>query len=231
MRGGSEGAVERIRVLIVDDHPLMREGLRELIGAEPDMEVCGDAADAAGALASVEGSRPDVVVLDLTLGSDDGIALVQQLRERVPELRILVVSMHDEALYAERLLALGARGYVMKQEPAEVFVGALRRVARGEHHVSSALATRLYGRLARHRGAPAATAPSDGLTDREREVLRAVARGQSTQEIAAQLGMSAKTVDSHRRNIREKLGLVSAGDLVRYAVQWESTDGDSRSAP
>ncbi len=223
--------MDRIRVLIVDDHPLMREGLRELIGAEPDMEVCGDAGDAAGALASVADSRPDVVVLDLTLGSDDGIALVQQLRDRVPELRILVVSMHDEALYAERLLALGARGYVMKQEPAEVFVGALRRVAHGEHHVSPALATRLYGRLARHRGAPAATAPSDGLTDREREVLRAVARGQSTQEIAAQLGMSAKTVDSHRRNIREKLGLVSAGDLVRYAVQWESTDGDSRSAP
>jgi DNA-binding NarL/FixJ family response regulator len=222
--------VEKIRVLIVDDHPLMREGLRELIGAEPDMLVCGDAGDAAGALQAVAAARPDVVVLDLTLGSDDGIALVQQLRARVPDLRILVVSMHDEALYAERLIALGARGYVMKQEPAEVFVAALRRVGHGEHHVSSALATRLYGRLARHRGVPATATPTDGLTDREREVLRAVARGRSTQEIAADLGMSAKTVDSHRRNIREKLGLGSAGDLVRYAVQWESTDGVSPSA-
>jgi DNA-binding NarL/FixJ family response regulator len=223
--------VDKIRVLIVDDHPLMREGLRELIGAEPDMLVCGDAADAAGALHAVESLRPDVVVLDLTLGSDDGIALVRDLRARVPDLRILVVSMHDEALYAERLIALGARGYVMKQEPADVFVGALRRVAHGEHHVSAALATRLYGRLARHRGAPAAAAaPTDGLTEREREVLRAVARGRSTQEIATDLGMSAKTVDSHRRNIREKLGLGSAGDLVRYAVQWESTDGVSPSA-
>jgi DNA-binding NarL/FixJ family response regulator len=218
--------LDKIRVLIVDDHPLMREGLQELIDSEPDMVVCGDAADAAGARQAVEELRPDVLVLDLTLGSDDGIALVQQLRERAPDLKILVVSMHDEALYAERLLALGARGYVMKQEPADVFVGALRRVAHGEHHVSAALATRLYGRLARQR-APSGPAqgPADGLTDREREVLRAVARGRSTQEIAAELGMSAKTVDSHRRNIREKLGLGSAGDLVRYAVQWESADG------
>jgi DNA-binding NarL/FixJ family response regulator len=218
--------LDKFRVLIVDDHPLMREGLQELISAEPDMTVCGDAADAAGARQAVEDLRPDVVVLDLTLGSDDGISLVQQLRERVPDLKILVVSMHDEALYAERLIALGARGYVMKQEPADVFVAALRRVAHGEHHVSAALATRLYGRLARQRGAPApGHAAADGLTEREREVLRAVARGCSTQEIATELGMSAKTVDSHRRNIREKLGLGSAGDLVRYAVQWESSGG------
>lgn len=223
--------MDRIRVLIVDDHPLMREGLRELIGAEPDMLVCGDAADAAGALKAVESLRPDVVVLDITLGSDDGIALVRDLPARVPNLRILVVSMQDEALYAERLIALGARGYVMKQEPADVFIGALRRVAQGEHHVSAALATRLYGRLARHRGAPAAATPTDGLTEREREVLRAVARGRTTREIATDLGMSAKTVDSHRRNIREKLGLGSAGDLVRYAVQWESTDGVSPGDP
>ncbi len=218
--------MDKIRVLIVDDHPLMREGLYELISAEPDMTVCGDAADAAGAIAAVELQHPDVVVLDLTLGADDGIGLVQELRTRVPDLKILVVSMHDETLYAERLIALGARGYVMKQEPADVFVGALRRVAHGEHHVSPALATRLFGRLARHRAQPAsASAATDGLTDREREVLRAVARGRSTQEIAAELGMSAKTVDSHRRNIREKLGLGSAGDLVRYAVQWESSGG------
>jgi DNA-binding NarL/FixJ family response regulator len=220
---GRISTVDKIRVLIVDDHPLMREGLQQLISAEPDMLVCGDAADAVGAKQAATALRPDVVVLDLTLGSDDGIALVQELRALVPELKILVVSMHDEALYAERLIALGARGYVMKQEPAEVFIGALRRVALGDHHISAALATRLYGRLARQRGTPATGhAAADGLTEREREVLRAIARGCSTQEIAAELGMSAKTVDSHRRNIREKLGLGSAGDLVRYAVQWES---------
>ncbi len=217
----------KTRVLIVDDHPLVREGLYELVTGEPDMAVCGEAADAAGALEAVQRLAPDVVVLDLTLGDDDGIALLQDLRARVPDLKVLVVSMHDEALYAGRLLSLGARGYVMKQESADVFVAALRRVASGEHHVSPALATRLYGRLARQRPeAPAARATGDGLTDREREVLRAVARGLSTQEIAQALGVSAKTVDSHRRNIREKLGLGSAGDLVRYAVQWESSGGN-----
>jgi DNA-binding NarL/FixJ family response regulator len=218
--------VAKIRVLVVDDHPLMREGLEALIGAEPDMRVCGAAADAAGALRALDAVRPDVVVLDLTLGADDGIALVGALLARAPDLRILIVSMHEEALYAERLLALGARGYVMKQEAADVFVTALRRVAQGEHHVSAALATRLYGRLTRQR-----TAAADGLTGREREVLRAVARGHSTHEIAAELGMSAKTVDSHRRNMRGKLGLGSAGELVRYAVQWESAGRTSPDAP
>jgi DNA-binding NarL/FixJ family response regulator len=209
----------RTRVLIVDDHPLVREGLRDLVDSQPDLVVCGEAADGAGALAALGACAPDVVVLDLTLGADDGIVLVERLLAARPGLPILVLSMHDEALYAERMIALGARGYVMKHEAADAFVGALRRVAAGEHHVSAALAARLYGRVARPRG----VAPrGDGLTDREREVLRSVAAGLATQEIAAALGMSVKTVDSHRRNIRRKLGLVSAGDLVRYAVQWES---------
>jgi DNA-binding NarL/FixJ family response regulator len=214
-------------VLIVDDHPLMREGLHQLISIEPDFEICGEAGDAKGALAAVEVAKPDVVVLDLALGEDDGVQVVAKLHSGWPEIRILVLSMHDECLYAERLLALGARGYVMKQEAPEVFVGALRRVAAGEHYVSPRLSTRLLGRLARVR-APSAQSP-DGLTDREREVLREIARGHSTQEIAVALGMSAKTVDSHRRNIREKLGLGSAGDLVRYAVQWATADAASRS--
>lgn len=212
--------MSRFRVLIVDDHPLMREGLHELISTEADFEVCGEAGDASGALAAVASAKPDVVVLDLTLGDDDGVSLVASLHAGWPEVRILVLSMHDESLYAERLISLGARGYVMKQEAPEIFLGALRRVATGEHYVSPRLATRLFGRLARVRAPSAQT--TDGLTDREREVLREIARGHSTQEIAGALGMSAKTVDSHRRNIREKLGLGSAGDLVRYAVQWET---------
>lgn len=210
----------KARILLVDDHPLMREGLFELLSAEADFTVCGEADSAERALAAIELTTPDAVVLDLTLGADDGVALVGELHARWPLLRILVLSMHDESLYAERLLALGAHGYVMKQEPADVFLAALRRVIGGEHHVSNALATRLYGRLARARAAPHSI---DGLTDREREVLRQVARGLGTAEIANALAMSAKTVDSHRRNIREKLGLHSASDLVRYAVQWEST--------
>lgn len=218
--------MQRFRVLVVDDHPLMREGLHELITTAADFEVCAEAGDSPGAMAAAETSAPDVAVLDLTLGEDDGVALVSALHGRWPELRILVLSMHDESLYAERLIALGARGYVMKQEAPDVFMGALRRVALGEHYVSPRLATRLLGRLARVRAPSSHT--TDGLTEREREVLREVARGHSTQEIATALGMSAKTVDSHRRNIREKLGLGSAGDLVRYAVQWQPTAGTHR---
>jgi DNA-binding NarL/FixJ family response regulator len=214
------------KILIVDDHPLMREGLNELFAAEADLEVCGEADSAAGALKAIELLSPDVVVLDLTLGSDDGVALVGTLRLRWPALPILVLSMHDEAVYGERLLAMGVRGYVMKQEASQVILTALRKVIAGEHYVSAALAGRLYARMTRTRDT---SQPTDALTQREREVLHQIARGQSTQDIAVALGMSAKTVDSHRRNMREKLGLASAADLVRYAVQWASEDaGPSR---
>jgi len=216
------------KILIVDDHPLMREGLNELFAAEPDLEVCGEADSAAGALKAIELLGPEVVVLDLTLGSDDGVALVGTLRQRWPTLPILVLSMHDEAVYGERLLAMGVRGYVMKQEASQVILTALRKVIGGEHYVSAALAGRLYARMTRTRDS---SQPTDALTQREREVLRQIARGQSTQDIAVVLGMSAKTVDSHRRNMREKLGLTSAADLVRYAVQWASEDDVPSRAP
>jgi DNA-binding NarL/FixJ family response regulator len=210
------------RVLIVDDHPLMRDGLVELISGETDVAVCGEADSAASALAAIGALDPDVVVLDLTLGADDGVALVATIHERAPALPILVLSMHDETLYAERLLGLGARGYVMKQEASEVFLLALRKLIAGEHYVRPELAARLFSRVSR---ANSPQAPANQLTEREREVLRAIARGFGTQEIAKSLGMSAKTVDSHRRNMREKLGLASASDLVRYAMQWESGAG------
>lgn len=210
------------RILIVDDHPLMREGLVELIAGHTDLLVCGEADSAVSALAAIDAFHPDVVVLDLTLGQDDGVALVATLHARSPSLAILVLSMHDEIVYAEKMLSLGARGYVMKQEASEVFLTALRRVIAGEHYVRAELAARLLTRATR---ASQARVPSGQLTAREHEVLRAMARGLSTQEIAKSLGMSAKTVDSHRRNMREKLGLTSAGDLVRYAVQWASSAG------
>ena len=210
------------KVLIVDDHPLMREGLNELFAAEPGLEVCGEADSAAGALQAIELLNPDVVVLDLTLGSDDGVALVGTLRQRWPALPILVLSMHEEAVYGERLLAMGVRGYVMKHEASLVILTAVRKVLGGEHYVSAALAGRLYARMSRARDS---SQPADALTQREREVLRQIARGHGTQDIALELGMSAKTVDSHRRNMREKLGLASAADLVRYAMQWAS-EGD-----
>jgi DNA-binding NarL/FixJ family response regulator len=209
----------RTRVVLVDDHPVVRDGLSYLLTEQPDFEVVGEAADADAALEVIERLQPQAVVLDVTLRGRDALSLIPEIRERWPGLRILVLSMHEESLYAEQLLALGAHGYVMKQEPPADFLRALRRVAAGELHVSAAIAERLAARM--RRGAlTVARAADQSLTEREREVLRLVAQGLGTQEISRALAMSPKTVDSHRRNIREKLGLENARDLVRYAVRW-----------
>jgi len=207
-----------VTVAIVDDHPVVRDGLTFLLGEQPDLKVVGEAANAEEALRLVGTQRPDLLVLDLSLDGQDAVPLIVILRKRWPALRILVLSMHDEDLYAERVLALGAQGYVMKQEEPVEFLRALRRVAAGESYLSD----RMKARLAT-RGGQAAR-----LTARERDVMQLVARGLGTQEIGERLGMSAKTVDSHRRNIRDKLGLETSRDLVRYAVRWAgTTDGGS----
>lgn len=212
----------QIRVVLVDDHPVLRDGLSFLLGEQPDFVVVGEAEDAGQALEVLARSEPQVVVLDVSLRGGDALALLPELRQRWPGLRILVLSMHEESLYAERLLAAGAHGYVMKQEPPADFLRALRRVAAGEMHVSAAMGQRLAARAGR--GA------QEVLTEREREVLRLVARGLGTQEISRELDMSSKTVDSHRRNIRDKLGLANARDLVRYAVRW-AEDGPREESP
>lgn len=209
----------RTSVVLVDDHPVVRDGLSYLLAEQPDFEVVGEAEDAAAALEVLEHARPQVVVLDLTLKGQDVLPLVPELRRRWPQLRILVLSMHEESLYADRLLALGAHGYVMKQEPPAEFLRALRRVSAGELHVSAAMGERLVARARRAPQRPAG-AIREPLTEREQQVLGLVARGMGTQEISRELAMSPKTVDSHRRNIREKLGLRNARELVRYAVRW-----------
>jgi DNA-binding NarL/FixJ family response regulator len=198
-------------VVVVDDHPVVRDGLAFLLGEQPDLQVVGEGANADDALRLVEAERPDVLVLDLNLDGQDAVPLVGVLHDRWPSLRILVLSMHEEDLYAERLLALGAQGYVMKQEEPAEFLRALRRVAGGESYLSE----RMKARMAT-RGGQAAIR----LTSRERDVLQLVAQGLGTREIGERLGMGTKTVDSHRRNIREKLGLETSRDLVRYAVRW-----------
>jgi DNA-binding NarL/FixJ family response regulator len=216
-------------VVVVDDHPVVRDGLAYLLGEQSDFEVVGEAEDPDSALEVIGETLPGVVVLDLSLRGRDAIPLIGEMRERWPDLRILVLSMHDEDLYAERLLALGVHGYVMKQENPGEFLRALRRVAAGEIHVSQAIGERLLSRT--RRGAPrGAKVGSASLTGRERDVLRLVARGFGTREISGRLGMSPKTVDSHRRNIREKLGLATARDLVRYAVRWASDGADGEGA-
>src|SRR5262245_33295751 len=208
------------RILIVDDHPVMREGLQELIAQQPDLHVCGQADSIANALHEVEHSRPDVVVLDLTLGTEDGVDLIRRLRQIAADIRILVLSMHDELLYAERLLSLGVHGYIMKQEAATEFLRALRKVVAGEVYVSQAVNSRLLEQITRSRARQGGASGLDTLTAREREVLRYTGQGRSTREIAQALAMSEKTVDSHRRNIRDKLGLHSASELLRYAFRW-----------
>jgi DNA-binding NarL/FixJ family response regulator len=204
-------------VAIVDDHPVVRDGLAFLLGEQPDLRVVGEGSNAGEALQLVEAQQPDVLVLDLNLEGKDAVPLVGELHQRWPALRILILSMHDEDLYAERLLALGAQGYVMKQEEPAEFLRALRKVASGESYLSERMKARLASR-----GGQAAIR----LTARERDVLGLVAEGLGTREIGEQLGMSAKTVDSHRRNIRDKLGLETSRDLVRYAVRWAGMPGD-----
>ena len=204
-------------VAIVDDHPVVRDGLAFLLGEQPDLRVVGEGANAGEALQLVAAQQPDVLVLDLSLEGQDAVPLVGELHQRWPALRILILSMHDEDLYAERLLALGAQGYVMKQEEPAEFLRALRAVAGGENYLSDRMKARLASR-----GGQAAIR----LTARERDVLGLVAKGLGTREIGEQLGMSAKTVDSHRRNIRDKLGLETSRDLVRYAVRWAGVPGD-----
>jgi DNA-binding NarL/FixJ family response regulator len=220
----------RTRIVIVDDHPVVRDGLSFLLAEQPDLEVVGEAADSESALRVIEQARPQVLLLDLTLKSGDVLPLIGELRRRWPELRILILSMHEESLYAERLIALGAHGYVMKQEAPAEFLRALRRVASGDIHLSPPMREQLLERARRRSSTSKAGGAMAGLTERERDVLRLVARGMSTQQIARELAMSPKTVDSHRRNIRDKLGLTNARDLVRYAVRW-SQDGEKGSWP
>jgi len=224
--------MDRIPILLVDDHPIVREGLNVLLAEQPDFEVIGEVSDPSQVLPAVDALKPALVVLDLTLAGTEITPVLRDLRERHPELRILILSMHDELVYAERLLAMGANGYLMKQEPPSELLRALRRVVAGEVYVSVPVAERILARTRQvrptgHTGSGAL----DALTERERDVLRLVGEGRSTQEISLALDVSPKTVDSHRRNIREKLGLANPRELVRYAVRWSSETGASRSVP
>jgi DNA-binding NarL/FixJ family response regulator len=217
----------RKSVVLIDDHPVVLDGLAYLLGETNDFCVVGETEEADAALELIERLQPAVVVLDLTLKGQEALPLLSTLSGRWPQLRILVLSMHDENLYAERLLSLGAHGYVMKQEQPTEFLRALRAVANGEVYLSETLRARLAtraGRQARAGGDLAAR-----LTSREQDVLRLLARGLPTGEISARLHMSAKTVGSHRRNIRDKLGLATSRDLRRYAALWAGqlgTDGN-----
>lgn len=219
-----------IRVFLVDDHPIIREGYARLIARDADMEVCGAAGSSEAAFAVVPGLHPDVVLVDLSLPGVSGIELIKRLAAQSGCGAVLVVSAHDEAIYAERALAAGALGYVMKQDPADAILDAIRHVSAGRMYLSEQLHERLF--LARIGHPSPKTSAVGDLTDREIEVFEHFGRGRSTGEIADRLCLSPKTVESHRANIKKKLGIVTVPTFLQQAVLWverslNSADGAS----
>ena len=218
MMAATEKAQPKARVLLVDDHAIVRQGLAELINDQPDLVTCGEADSPPQAMKVIAEMKPDIAVVDVSLNSGDGIDLCRQIQEQWPSIAILVLSMHDEALYAERALRAGASGYVMKQEPQETVMAAIRRVLRGETHLSEKMAAKLLRSFTGGR-ADTGTTPLERLSDRELQVFRLIGRGRSVKDIADELFLSPKTVETHKEHIKQKLNLDSSNDLLRYAIE------------
>jgi len=216
---GEASASRKARVLVVDDHPIVRQGVAQLINHEADLAVCAEADSAAEAVRAVAESRPDVAVVDLSLREASGLELLKDLKVRFPRLPVLVLSMYDESVYAERALRAGARGYIMKEAPPEQVLEAIRRVLAGEVYLSGAASSRLLKRLTAGRPREVQS-PMDGLSDRELEVFRLIGAGLGNKEVARRLHLSPKTIDTYRARLKEKLGLASAKELLRHAIQW-----------
>lgn len=214
------------KVLLVDDHPIVRKGLGELINQEAGLEVCGEAEDADQALKSAAAVKPSIIVLDLSLKGTNGLELLKILKTRHPKIPVLVLSMHDESLYAERALRAGARGYIMKQEGTEKVINAIRRVLAGDVCISEHLASLMLSRLADGNHDPDRS-PIDRLSDRELEVFQLIGNGQTTRQIAEKLNISIKTVESYREHLKQKLKLKNSVELVRQAVQFFHTEKTS----
>ena len=208
----------RKRIFIVDDHPMMRDGLRALISGESDLEVCGEADDALPALEQIEKLKPDLIIVDITLRSTSGLELLKDLHHRAPSVPALVISMHDESLYAERVLRAGGRGYVMKQEGGKKLMEAIRLVLNGQTFVSPKISAKILDAFSGHR--PTGSSPVERLTNREFEVFQLIGGGLGTKDIAARLHVSTKTVEVHRVNIKQKINVGTAPELIHFAVRW-----------
>jgi DNA-binding NarL/FixJ family response regulator len=206
------------RIFIVDDHPIVRQGLMQMINPESDMMVVGQEEDAYQALRLIRQLKPDLTLLDISLKDTGGIELLKEMRAQDPDLQVLILSMHDESLYAERALRAGARGYVMKQEAPQVLLEAIRKVLKGEVYVSEKMSAVLLQRIVGNRK-PGATLPMDRLTDREMEIFRMIGAGMTVKEIAEKLFLSAKTIEAHREHIKEKLSLKTSAELLRFAIR------------
>jgi DNA-binding NarL/FixJ family response regulator len=211
-------ASRKVRILLVDDHPITRQGMRAMISLQHNLQVCGEADNASDALRMLGEFQPDVAVVDITLPQANGIELTREMKSRAPQLAVLVVSMHEETSYAERALRAGAQGYLMKQEAGERFGTAVQQVARGDIFLSPRMRERLARRVTPKRKAN--DFPFDTLSDRERQVFELVGDGFSTKQIAEKLRLSSKTIDSYREHLKLKLGLESGAELVRHAIAW-----------
>jgi DNA-binding NarL/FixJ family response regulator len=207
------------RILLIEDHRMMREGLRQLISQEPDLQVCCEAADAQQALACIAKGKPDLALLDISLPDKNGLELLKDIRALDPDLPVLVVSMHDENLYAARILRAGGRGYIMKHEGGEKLMQAIRQVLAGQVYVSGQMSSKILEDLTGYRP-NAARSPFEKLTDREFEIFQLIGQGNGTRQIAEKLHLSVKTIEVHRLNIKQKLDLKTATQLIRAAVRW-----------
>ena len=220
----------RVRVLIVDDHPVFREGIAALLGRVPDVEICGEAASAPLALDAMRRLEPDVALVDISLPGSNGLELIKAMLAERPRLKVIVLSMHDESLYALRALKAGARGYVMKSEASGSIVAAITKVSTGSIYVSPRYAEQLIYKAVQSLESGSGS-PVDGLSDRELEVLQHLGHGKGTRLVANELGLSVKTIETHRAHIKEKLGLRDAAELVRFATDWVAHEGGAGNDP
>jgi DNA-binding NarL/FixJ family response regulator len=205
------------KIFIVDDHPIVRQGLAKLLSDERDLVVCGEAENAREALQAIGKLKPDLAIVDISLTGKTGLELIKDLRAQYPEVPVLVMSMHDELIYAERALRAGGRGYIMKQEGGKILVQAIRQVLSGQVYVSERISATILDRLSNRR-AKLARSPVENLTEREFEVFQLIGQGLSTRQIAEQLHVSVKTIEVHRLHIKEKLNLKEGPALIHYAM-------------
>jgi DNA-binding NarL/FixJ family response regulator len=218
-----KSAAKKIRILLVEDHKVVREGMMRIINQEKDMQVSGEAGDAREALRSIEKQRPDMVITDISMTGMNGIEFLKHLKTQYPDIPAIVLSMHDEALYAERALRAGALAFVMKRESSDEVMAAIRKASRGEFHVSEKVGAGIFRKFL-HTQKPD-DSPMSLLSDRELEIFELLGRGRRSKEIAHELGLSVKTVDTHRAHIKTKLKLRNASELIQRAVQWVDSEG------
>jgi DNA-binding NarL/FixJ family response regulator len=218
--GIPETVARKRRVFIVDDHPLVREGLTNLINSQSDLIVCGEAKDSSEAIDRIAKEQPDVAIIDISLTNESGLELIKNLVKQFPQVAVIVLSMHDETLYAERALRAGARGYVMKHETSKSVLASIRRVIGGDIYVSERIVNRIALRLssARRRGA---SSPVERLSDRELEIFQLLGQGRTPSEIARDLNLSLKTVQAYCARAKEKFGVTSLTELLRAAIRWD----------